>query len=454
MKKNKIRLAIIFGVEFVAIVVLLLLIFFAGKKSYTVTFNLNGGTLLSGDTVQTVRQGGSATPPVVVKDGCYFHSWSTSYSQVTKDITVYAIWEYETTVGITYSTDGDGYNSNYCEITGSFSGLRGDVFIGAYHDKRKVLGISDRAFENRIGIEHVYMLDGILTIGERAFAGCTSLESIVLPNTLAEIDASAFEGCTSLKTVVLPAALESIAERAFAGCTSLEEIIFLSEERIVEVEAPETDAEQTDDDKKKAKDDETSEPETYEYYALESIGKEAFAGCELLTSVSIPSVVKEIGEGAFSGCIALEAVDLPDAIVQIAARTFEGCVMLKTVDIPEGVIAIGDGAFADCTALASITLPSSLESIGERAFSGCDAMSSISIPKSVKVIGSLAFDNSALIINVYVTKAARPLGWASDCFASEPIWLMVIKPPEKFDGIPGATPGSGSGTPSQSLEAL
>ena len=38
--KQKIKLGIILGVEFVAIAVILLLIFFAGKKSYTVTFDL------------------------------------------------------------------------------------------------------------------------------------------------------------------------------------------------------------------------------------------------------------------------------------------------------------------------------------------------------------------------------------------------------------------------------
>ena len=118
--KQKIKLAIFFGIEFIAVAVILILVFFAGKKSYTVTFDLNGGTLLSGDLVQEVIQGGSATPPVVAKDGCFLHSWSTYYTKVTKDITVRAIWEYETTAGIDYSSSED---SNYCEIVGAFGDL-------------------------------------------------------------------------------------------------------------------------------------------------------------------------------------------------------------------------------------------------------------------------------------------------------------------------------------------
>ena len=78
--KQKLKLIIILAVEFVAVAVILLMIFFAGKKSYTVTFDLNGGTLLSGDLEQRVTQGQSATPPTVTKDGCYLLKWSRSYS--------------------------------------------------------------------------------------------------------------------------------------------------------------------------------------------------------------------------------------------------------------------------------------------------------------------------------------------------------------------------------------
>ena len=110
---QRIKLFIILGLEFVAIAVMLLLIFFAGKQVYTVTFDLNGGVLLSGDVVQMVTQGHSATPPTTAKDGCYFLKWSGSYTRVTHDVTVRAVWEYETTAGIEYSIDE---NSNYCTI--------------------------------------------------------------------------------------------------------------------------------------------------------------------------------------------------------------------------------------------------------------------------------------------------------------------------------------------------
>ena len=219
--KQKTKLIIILAAEFIAISIVLLLIFFAGKKSYTVTFDLNGGILLSGDTEQRVTQGQNATPPSTAKDGHYLLGWAGNYRKVTHDSTVRAIWEYETTPGIVYS---DSENQNYCEIVGSFKELRGEIYIGAYHDEKIVLGITDGAFKDRKGITAIHLLDGILSIGEEAFAGCEKLETIDLPSTVVTIGKDAFKDCKNLKSITLPEGLETIEAGAFAGCESLEEI--------------------------------------------------------------------------------------------------------------------------------------------------------------------------------------------------------------------------------------
>lgn len=220
--KQKVKLLIILVVEFIAIAAILLMIFFAGKKTYTVTFDLNGGTLLSGDLVQRVTQGQNASPPQATKDGCYFLKWSGSYREVTRDLYIEAIWEYETSYGIEYETAED---SNYCVISGSFEDLVGDIYIGAYHNEKKVLGIKEGAFEGREGITGVYLLDGILTIGNDAFAGCTSLQKIELPSTLTKLGARAFKDCVSLTEITLYEELQSIGTQAFSGCVSLTEIV-------------------------------------------------------------------------------------------------------------------------------------------------------------------------------------------------------------------------------------
>jgi len=62
------------------------------SRAYTVTFDLDGGTLVSGYSVQSVRAGGSAVPPKVWRDGYLLDGWTGSYNNVTEDVTVKAIW--------------------------------------------------------------------------------------------------------------------------------------------------------------------------------------------------------------------------------------------------------------------------------------------------------------------------------------------------------------------------
>ena len=262
LKKNfsgKAKMIVIFAVEFIAILAILLLILFAGKKSHTVTFDLNGGILISGDVEQRVTQGQSANPPSVAKYGHYLRGWSGSYKSVTRDVTVKAIWEYETSPGIEYSVPE---NTNYCEISGSFSEIQGEVFIGAYYNERQVLGIQRGAFKNRTGITGVYLLDGILAIEDEAFMGCSSLEVIDIPSTVIRIGENAFSGCENLKEIILPDSLKVIEDGAFEGCESLESVT-LGEN-------------------------------------LMEIGAYAFSGCNSLTEIILPEKLKKIGVGTFN----------------------------------------------------------------------------------------------------------------------------------------------------------
>lgn len=258
--KQKIKLLIILAVEFAVIAAILLLIFFAGKKSYTVTFDLNGGTLLSGSTVQRVTQGQSADPPEVTKDGASFRAWSGSYRQVTHDITIKAVWEYATTPGLIYSEPAEESDSNFCEIIGCYSGLRGDVYIDGLHNNRTVIGIRESVFEGR-EITSMYLLDGLLDIGARAFKDCVKMQSIELPSTIVTIGASALENCTSLTGLVLPKSLLYIGDNAFLNCGKIEEIIL---------------------------------PD-----GVLSIGANAFSGCNGVQEIIIPESVLTIGANAF-----------------------------------------------------------------------------------------------------------------------------------------------------------
>ena len=313
--KHKIKLAIILAIEFSALAMVLVLIFLAGKKQYTVTFDLNGGMLIGGSTEQTVTQGNDASPPSVVKEGHYLLGWSGSYKKVTHDVEVSAIWEYETTPGVEYQTKSD---ATYTEISGCFKSLGGKVYIGAYHKNLKVFSILDSAFESCNKITGIYLLDGILTIGDRAFAECSSLEAIELPMTAVSIGDGAFENCRSLKKIVLPEDLEELGAGAFSGCISLEEVYIPS--------------------------------------SIKHISEDAFLGCEKLKRVVFVDYDEDKEEKLF-----------PDLIID--NRAFSGCKALERINLPETLATIREGAFLGCESLMKIVIPKSTVVIEANVFS-------------------------------------------------------------------------------------
>jgi len=394
--RQRVKLFIILGVEFIAITVMLLLIFFAGKQSYVVTFDLNGGTLLGGDPVQRITQGHNATPPSVAKEGHYFLRWSGSYNKVTRDVTVYAIWEYETTAGIEYDCPK---NATYCTVSGAFKGLRGEIYVGAYHEGLKALGIEDGAFEDCVGITKLHFLDGALTIGNNVFAGCTSLESIELPNTVFSMGNGVFQDCTSLQSIALPRDLRTLGEDAFAGCTALETVVL---------------------------------PE-----GLTRIGANAFAGCESLQSIVLPTTLEYIEDGAFAGCTALETVVFSngtEAIEEYSKRNEE--IEEPQELMPSSLEYVGKNAFKDCESLKAIALPESVLYIGDNAFAGCAALEEVSLFAMVESMGSGVFDHNNAVITIYSydnTQEDVPDAWASDWKAdgATVAWEYLEKTVEK-----------------------
>ncbi len=63
-----------------------------GPKAFDVTFDGNGGTLVSGETVQTVESAADIVAPEFSRTGYTFASWDKTLSEITASTTVKAQW--------------------------------------------------------------------------------------------------------------------------------------------------------------------------------------------------------------------------------------------------------------------------------------------------------------------------------------------------------------------------
>ena len=176
---------------------------------------------------------------------------------------------------------------------------------------------------------------------------------------------------------------------------------------------------------------------------VESIGSNAFGGCEKLESVELGKV-KSMGKGVFINCPSLKSlkiegdenlvlssdtvaswgtnwpgaapletfelgagtinfnlngkkdtlkeVKLGDGVKDIPDYFLSGCTKLETLEIGNGITKIGNRAFQQ-TNITSIAIPDSVTVIGEQAFNGCTSLTEVNIPKNSKLetIGNRAF---------------------------------------------------------------
>ncbi len=222
--------------------------------------------------------------------------------------------------------------------------------------------------------------NGVKSISDCAFYGCYGLTSIVIPDSVTSIGDNAFFDCPIEKATIPAVAISSIQK------TDLKEVVITSGE---------------------------------------SIGSNAFSGCNSLASITIPDSVTSIDEDAFRNCSGLtiycEAASKPDSLsnwtfspvvwdcknndkdesgyaytlyngikysikdgvaeVERQLETIKGDIVIADKIIYKGteysVTSIRSQAFYSCSKLTGITIPDSVTSIGYTPFQYCYSLTSI-----------------------------------------------------------------------------
>ncbi|MBQ6322158.1 MAG: leucine-rich repeat protein, partial [Lachnospiraceae bacterium] len=141
---------------------------------------------------------------------------------------------------------------------------------------------------------------------------------------------------------------------------------------------------------------------------LTSIGNEAFADCESLDRIFLPSALKSIGTGAFART-ALKAVRLSsenskfrvtDGILYDEKGTALLCYPPGKADescrIPEGCVRVAREAFAGSKNLVRVFVPDTLTTLEEEAFADCTSLSYCRISAALTSIGAGAFRGTAV----------------------------------------------------------
>ena len=204
--------------------------------------------------------------------------------------------------------------------------------------------IENGAFLNCKSLKNIKLPEKMIIIEGNTFSGCTLLENIDLPQKLTEIKTSAFEDCKSLRKLVLPNSIKSIENYAFKNCSSLEEIkapenIKSIGEDIFEGTAFLTQA-QTEEDggiywgRVLLKYTLLKESVKIKKFT-KVIAAKAFRDNKTIKNIELPEGLLEIGNTAFAYCESLEDINLPTSIEKVGLDIFEGTKYLKKLQVDE-----------------------------------------------------------------------------------------------------------------------
>ena len=256
--------------------------------------------------------------------------------------------------------------------------IKDDYSNGAFYQTRstlesvtisdKITKIGDGAFGHCSKLIDIKWGENVRELGRNSFNYCNGLTSLVFPSSLRIIDGEAFSNCSNITNIILnegleelggsivagngafsstkittlhiPASVKSLGNNIVARCDTIQTITVDAnnpyyEDRGLNVIVGKSDSPNTNERNmlKSAINSTKSIPE-----GVTSIGENAFAGYDSLTSIIIPSSVTSIGTSAFCYCSNLKNITIPSSVTTIRVWSFLGCTNLTEVTIESKAI--------------------------------------------------------------------------------------------------------------------
>lgn len=355
-------------------------------------------------------------------------------------------YSYTEEEGVTLITDENGK-----VVKAIVSGVNGRVQTGLFSNLKQSVDEEGNPLFDRNGspimepdekwaaLTEVVIKDGVTEIGNQTFQGCTGLTNVTIPDSVQKIGAWAFYLCGGLKNVDIPANVEignssfrqSGLEQVTVSGGSVGQYAFHRNVSLKKIDIN-----------------------------CETIGDEAFSGCDSLTDITLRNSVKTLGDKVFYTCKNLENVEIPSTVTDIGEKTFYSCPKLKEAVIRAGTVKkdtlyncpalttliisdnatldasftaantyakealetvrigkgeIGDSAFSNCTNLTTVELGDGVTKIGTNAFIRCTQISSITIGSRVSSIGKNAFNGCTALTNANIGSGAIGANAFQDC---------------------------------------
>lgn len=242
-----------------------------------------------------------------------------------------------------------------------------------------------KAFSGCTNLTNVTMGNQLQSIGKDAFKNCTSLTEIVLPESFTDIGANAFNGCKNLAKITVNSAID-IGGEAFTGCSDNLELKIKDGVDMDFVDKAIYKGNTLVSYIGKAESLTVKEGTT-------AIGANAFGGNTTITTVNLPSTVKEIGVAAFKGCTALTTINL-EYVTTFGSSAFQNDKQLSFTNLVLNASELPSYLFDACTSITNVTFGVGNVDVGSYAFRGCSGITKMVNTVNVTSLNEYAFQNA------------------------------------------------------------